>query len=73
MAINFVIKKCYQASDQVMGFRRLLRIQKGCVKKLELKAGTTETSINTTDLPGGVYSISFQSGALKNTQQFIKE
>ena len=44
-----------------------------CVKKLELKAGTTETSINTTDLPGGVYSISFQSGALKNTQQFIKE
>ncbi|MEO7044795.1 MAG: T9SS type A sorting domain-containing protein [Ferruginibacter sp.] len=44
-----------------------------CVKKLQLKAGTTETSINTVGFAAGVYSISFQSGSLKNTQQFIKQ
>jgi len=44
-----------------------------CVKKLQLKAGTTEASINTVGLAAGVYSISFQSGSLRNTQQFIKQ
>ncbi|MEP6948305.1 MAG: T9SS type A sorting domain-containing protein [Ginsengibacter sp.] len=44
-----------------------------CVIKLQLKAGTIEASVNTSALPAGVYSISFQSGNLKNTQQFIKE
>lgn len=42
------------------------------VKTLQLKAGTTEASVNTTVLPAGVYSISIQSGKLTNTQQFIK-
>jgi hypothetical protein len=44
-----------------------------CVKKLQLKAGITETSVNTADLSAGVYFISFQSNTSKNTQQFIKQ
>ncbi len=43
------------------------------VKTLQLKAGTTDASVNTTVLPAGVYSIFIQSGKLKNTQQFIKQ
>ncbi len=43
------------------------------VKQLHLKAGSTDASVNTMGLPAGVYSISIQSGKLKNTQQFIKE
>ena len=43
------------------------------VKKFELKAGITDASVNTVGLPAGVYSISFQSGKSKTTQQLIKE
>ena len=43
------------------------------IKQLQLRAGTSETSISTAGLPAGVYSISFQSGRLKSTQQFIKQ
>ncbi len=42
------------------------------LKRLQLRAGTTDATIDTADLPAGVYSISFQSGKLKSTQQFIK-
>jgi hypothetical protein len=44
-----------------------------CVKKLQLKGGTTETSISIVGLAAGVYSISLQSDNFKNTQQFIKQ
>jgi hypothetical protein len=44
-----------------------------CVKKLQLKAATTEASVNTADLPAGVYSISLQWSELKNIRQFIKQ
>jgi hypothetical protein len=43
------------------------------VNRLQLKAGTTEASINTAGLAAGVYSILIQSGKLKSTQQFIKQ
>jgi hypothetical protein len=43
------------------------------IKQLQFPAGTFETSINTADLPAGVYSISFQYGKQKSTQQFIKQ
>ncbi len=41
--------------------------------RIKLVAGTTETSVNTATLSAGVYSISFQSGNLKNIQRFIKQ
>ena len=44
-----------------------------CVKKVQVKAGTTAASVNTADLPAGVYSISLQLGEIKNIQQFIKQ
>ena len=44
-----------------------------CIRKLKLKAGITATSINTTDLPTGIYSIIFDFGKLKETLQFIKQ
>lgn len=43
------------------------------IKQLQLRAGTSEASVTTTGLPAGVYSISFQSGTFKSTQQFIKQ
>ena len=43
------------------------------IKQLQLRAGTSDASVSTAGLPAGVYSISFQSGRLKSTQQFIKE
>ena len=52
---------------------RIADIKGTIVKTLKLKAGIAETSINTTDLPGGVYSIIFDSGKLKETLQFIKQ
>ncbi len=44
-----------------------------CIKKLQLSAGTIQTSVNTAGLVAGVYSISFLSGTLKYTRQFIKQ
>ena len=43
------------------------------IKQLQLRAGAFEASVNTAGLPAGVYSISFQSGRFKSTQQFIKQ
>jgi hypothetical protein len=43
------------------------------IKQLQLRAGTSEASVSVGGLPAGVYSISFQSGRLKSTQQFIKQ
>ena len=43
------------------------------IKQLQLRPGASEASVSTADLPAGVYSISFQSGTLKSTQQFIKQ
>ncbi len=43
------------------------------VKELKLKAGTTNISINISDLSPGIYSIVFYAGKAKNTQQFIKQ
>lgn len=43
------------------------------IKQLQLQAGASEASVSTAGLPAGVYSISFQSGRLKSTQQFIKQ
>ena len=43
------------------------------VRTLQLKAGTTNASINTKSLEAGAYSIIFNSGTLKETVQFIKE
>lgn len=44
-----------------------------CIKKLQLSAGTIQTSVNTAGLVAGVYSISFLSGTLKYARQFIKQ
>jgi hypothetical protein len=44
-----------------------------CIKKLQVKVRTSGASINTADLPAGVYSISFQYGKIKITRQFIKQ
>ena len=43
------------------------------LKRLQLLAGTAYATVDTADLPAGVYSISLQSGKLKSTQQFIKQ
>ena len=43
------------------------------IKQLQLQAGTADATVNTADLAAGVYSISFQSGKQKSTQQFIKQ
>lgn len=43
------------------------------IKQLQLRPGTAEAIVSTAVLPAGVYSISFQSGKLKSTQQFIKQ
>jgi hypothetical protein len=43
------------------------------VKQLQLRAGTFDASVSTAALPAGVYSVSFESGKLKSTQQFIKQ
>lgn len=43
------------------------------VKTLQMKAGVTAASFNTTELQAGVYSIIFDSGKVKETLQFIKQ
>lgn len=43
------------------------------IKQTQLQAGTTESTINTAELPAGVYSVSFLSGKQKSTQLFIKQ
>ena len=43
------------------------------VRALQLKAGVTVISVNTTSLPAGIYSIIFNSGKLKEMVRFIKE
>ncbi len=43
------------------------------VKQLQLLAATSEASVSVEGLPAGMYSISFQSGKQKSTQQFIKQ
>jgi len=43
------------------------------IKKLQLQAGAAEASVSTAGLSAGVYSISFRSGRLKSTRQFIKQ
>ncbi len=43
------------------------------IKKWELKPGLTHTSVNTVGLMAGVYTISFQPGKVKYTQQFLKQ
>jgi Secretion system C-terminal sorting domain len=43
------------------------------IKRLQIQAGTYDATVSTTELPAGVYCISFQSANSKCTQQFIKE
>ena len=43
------------------------------LKRLQVQAGTTDATVDTAHLPAGVYSISFQNGKQKSTQQFIKQ
>jgi hypothetical protein len=43
------------------------------INHIKLNAGTTEAYINTANLQPGVYYISFHSGDLKSTKQFVKQ
>ena len=52
---------------------RIVDTKGNIVRALQLKAGVTVISVNTTSLPAGVYSIIFNSGKLKETVRFIKE
>jgi len=52
---------------------RIVDMKGVTVMNLKLAAGTANTTITTSDLPAGVYSIIIDSGISKETKKFVKE